>query len=171
MTLWACYVRSGKEFEAQEEAQALGITCHVPRRVDMIRQGKRRRPDPVVKPFLPNYVFCDLTDQQWHAVKSSKHIRSLMGIGTNNARQVMQFIARVEADYRLPIFLGDAVKVEVRCPRIGRSSFDLAYRVVRNGSLLLAEGQTVQVMIDFASGRPTVIGEATRSWLESQAGG
>lgn len=99
MTLWACYVKSGKEFEAQEEAQALGITCHVPRRVDMIRQGKRRRPDPVVKPFLPNYVFCDLTDQQWHAVKSSKHIRSLLGIGANNARQVMQFIARVEADY------------------------------------------------------------------------
>lgn len=99
MTLWAAYVRAGKEFEAVADLEELGIWAVVPRRVDMIRQGKRRRPDPVVKPYLDNYVFCDLTDQQWHAVKSSKHIRSLLGIGANNARQVMQFITRVEADY------------------------------------------------------------------------
>lgn len=99
MTLWAAYTRAGTEFDAQEECDVLGITCHVPRRVDMIRQGKRRRPDPVIRPFLPNYLFCELTPEEWHMLKASKHIRSLMGIGDGSARLVMQFIARVEADF------------------------------------------------------------------------
>lgn len=100
MTLWAAYVRTGKEFDAQEECEALGIICHVPRRVDMIRQGKRRRPDPVVKPFLPNYVFIEATAQEWHLLHtSSKLIRTTMGIGEGNARMVHRFIDRVEADY------------------------------------------------------------------------
>lgn len=99
MTLWAAYVRTGKEFDAQEECETLGITCHVPRRVDMIRQGKRRRPDPVVKPFLPNYVFIEATPAQWHDLKDTKLIRTTMGIGEGNARLVHRFIAKVEADY------------------------------------------------------------------------
>lgn len=99
MTLWAAYVRTGKEFDAQEECETLGITCHVPRRVDMIRQGKRRRPDPVVRPFLPNYVFIEATPAQWHDLKDTKLIRTTMGIGDGNARLVHRFIARVEADY------------------------------------------------------------------------
>lgn len=78
-------------------------------------------------------------------------------------------IARVEVDYRLPILLGDAVTVELRCPRVGRTSFDLDYRVLRGDRQVLAEGRTVQVMLDFASGRPCVIAAATRDWLETQA--
>ena len=78
-------------------------------------------------------------------------------------------VARVEVDYRRPILLGEGVQVELRCPRIGRSSFDLDYRLLRSDKLLLVEGRTVQVMLDFASGRPVAIAEATRTWLEGQA--
>ena len=77
-------------------------------------------------------------------------------------------IARVEVDYRAPIHLGDEVVVELGCPRVGRTSFDLDYRV-RCKDRLLAEGRTVQVMLDFASGRPCAIAPATRAWLETQA--
>ena len=77
-------------------------------------------------------------------------------------------IARAEVDYRRPILLGEGVRVELRCPRVGRTSFDLHYRVVRADQLLFAEGRTVQVMLDFRSGRPVPIREATRSWLEGQ---
>ena len=52
-------------------------------------------------------------------------------------------IARVEADYRVPIQLGDEVAVELRCSRVGRSSFDLDYRVLRGSGLLLAEGRAL----------------------------
>lgn len=77
-------------------------------------------------------------------------------------------IARVEVDYRQPILLGEGVRVELRCQQVGRTSFDLAYRVLRKDGLLLAEARTVQVMLDFASGRPQPVGDATRAWLEGQ---
>lgn len=97
MTLFAYYTR--REFDAQEEAEALGITCHVPRRVDLIRQGKRRRPDAVIKPYLPGYVFVETDADGWHLLRQSKHLRTWMGIGPSEARRVMEFIARVESDF------------------------------------------------------------------------
>ena len=98
MTLYAFYTR--REFDAQEEAEALGLTCYVPRRVDMIRQGKRRRPDPVVRAVLPNYVFVETDAHGFHMVRQSKHFRSWVGIGPNEARRVMAFIDQCEADYQ-----------------------------------------------------------------------
>lgn len=99
MNLYAFYVRTGCEFDAQEEAEALGIVAHVPRRVDMIRQGKRRRPDPVTKPYLPNYVFAEASADEFHLLQQSKLFRSWMGINPASVRSVRAFIARVEADY------------------------------------------------------------------------
>lgn len=99
MTLWAAYTRTGQEFAAQEEAEALGVTAYVPRRVDLIRQGKRRRPDVVERPYLPNYVFIQATDEQWHWLRDSKHFRSIMGIPPASAPSVMAFIDRVERDF------------------------------------------------------------------------
>ena len=79
-------------------------------------------------------------------------------------------IARVEIDYRKPIFLGDAVRVELRCTHVGQSSFALAYRLIRDSDqVVLAEGQTVQVMFDFASHRPKPIRPQTAAWLRAQA--
>ncbi|HTL99374.1 MAG TPA: thioesterase family protein [Holophagaceae bacterium] len=79
-------------------------------------------------------------------------------------------IARVEADYRLPILLEDLVRIEVRCVRIGNTSFDLAYRVARGADgALLAEGKTVQVMLDFKTNRPAPLTAEAKAWLETQA--
>ncbi|BDU78722.1 acyl-CoA thioesterase [Mesoterricola sediminis] len=79
------------------------------------------------------------------------------------------YIAHVEMDYRKPIHLGDAVQVEVRCVHVGNTSFTLAYRVTRGGDrVVLAEGQTVQVMVDLATGRPRPIRPQTQAWLQSQ---
>ena len=79
-------------------------------------------------------------------------------------------IARVEADYRLPILLEDLVRIELHCTRIGTSSFDLVYRVTRGADgALLAEGTTVQVMLDFKTNRPAPLTDAARAWLATQA--
>lgn len=98
MTLFAFYTR--REFDAQEEAEALGLTCYVPRKVEMIRQGKRRRPDAVVRPFLPGYIFVETNADGWHLLKSSKHFRTWFGIGPNEAIRVQAFIDRCEAEYQ-----------------------------------------------------------------------
>lgn len=79
-------------------------------------------------------------------------------------------IARVEADYKLPILLEDQVRIEVRRTKIGNTSFELAYRVLRGADgALLAEGKTVQVMLDFTTNRPTPLTDGARAWLEAQA--
>ena len=97
MTLWAAYVR--REFDAQEECEALGITCYLPRKVELIRQGKRRRPDAVIRPYLPGYLFIETDAEGWHMLKATKHVRTLMGIGANEAKRVMVFVDKVEAEY------------------------------------------------------------------------
>jgi transcription antitermination factor NusG len=98
MVLYAFYTR--REFDAQAEAEALGITCYVPRRVDMLRTGKKRRPDPVIRPYLPGYLFAETDAAGWHMLRGTKHLRTWMGIGPNEAANVMRFIDRVEAEYQ-----------------------------------------------------------------------
>lgn len=78
-------------------------------------------------------------------------------------------IARVEADYRLPILLEDLVRIELRVIRVGNSSFDCAYRVTRGtDGTILAEAKTVQVMLDFKTNRPTPLRDPARAWLGTQ---
>lgn len=75
-------------------------------------------------------------------------------------------IARLEVDYRRPILMNDDVQVEVTCPRVGRTSFDLAYRVLKGpGGPVLAEARTVQVMLDFNTQKPTPVSPAARAWM------
>jgi len=79
-------------------------------------------------------------------------------------------IARVEIDYRKPILLGDGVRVDLRCSHVGHTSFSLAYKVVRTrDEVILAEGQTVQVMMDFSTQRPKALRPPTLAWLRHQA--
>ena len=78
-------------------------------------------------------------------------------------------IARVEVDYRQPILITDEVRIEVRCTRVGTTSFDLGYRVLRaSDGATFAEAKTVQVMLDFATQKPAPILSQTRLWMEGQ---
>jgi acyl-CoA thioester hydrolase len=78
-------------------------------------------------------------------------------------------MARVEVDYRQPILLGDDVRVELHCTRVGNTSFELGYRVTKGlGGDLFAEAKTVQVMLDFNTNRPRPLAASTRDWLEAQ---
>ncbi len=78
-------------------------------------------------------------------------------------------IARAEVDYRIPILLGDDVRVELHCTKVGTSSFELSYRLTKGlDGDLFAEGKTVQVMLDFATHRPRPLVPSTREWLEAQ---
>jgi len=61
------------------------------------------------------------------------------------------------------------VRVELRCDRIGNTSFTLAYKVIREPEgVVLAEAQTVQVFMDFKTRRPKPIRTETLAWLRSQ---
>ncbi len=87
-------------------------------------------------------------------------------LGTVHHASDFPFIlARVAIDYRSPIHYGDDVVVRIAVSRVGGSSFTLVYRVEATGRLA-AEAETVQVMFDYAVGRPVAIDADLRSRLE-----
>jgi len=72
------------------------------------------------------------------------------------ARRQSLIIARACVDYRAPAYFGQPLVVECGAAWVGRSSFALDYRIVvaDDEQRLVADGQTVQVMFDYETGRP-----------------
>lgn len=79
-------------------------------------------------------------------------------------------LAHVEADFLGPMRFGDRILVEVVGARLAETSFALAHRVrTPDGTRTLALGQTVHVVVDGTSFRPTPIPEELRRALASDA--
>jgi len=76
-------------------------------------------------------------------------------------------LARAEVDFLRPIRLEDPVEVGVRVVRMGRSSFDMEYRVEVLGEEA-ARGRTVQVWLE--GGRPAPLPEAIRERIRALEG-
>ena len=93
---------------------------------------------------------------------------------TENPHSIILAHARVE--YRTPAFFGETLGVECRASWVSRSSFALEYRVIatesaRGAGRVVADGETVQVMFDYATGRPTRLpAELLRQLTEFEGG-
>ena len=99
-TYWIGYATARQEFAARDKIAAAGITCIVPRKVDLVRQGKRRWPDPVTSPALLNYVFITGTEQDWHRVNALNVLRpTCQFITPRQWDSLMMFYTRTESDY------------------------------------------------------------------------
>lgn len=62
-------------------------------------------------------------------------------------------LARVEVDYKAAATLRDTVRVQMWVPRIGRKSWDFAYRLTDlSGETLFALAKTTQVAFDYEAG-------------------
>lgn len=75
-------------------------------------------------------------------------------------------VAEARVSYRSPAHLGDSLAVEVEIGEIRNKAWVWTYRVVdmRDGRLV-AEGETTQVMYDFAARRSVPIPDALRAAL------
>jgi len=74
-------------------------------------------------------------------------------------------IGQASIDYIAPIFLGDKINMYVRTSRIGNTSFDLEYLIVKdeNGKeVICSRGKTVCVAYDYTSKKPSPIPEKER---------
>jgi acyl-CoA thioester hydrolase len=64
-------------------------------------------------------------------------------------------LARVELDFRSPVYFGDELEVGTRVDRIGRSSFGMSHRVTAGpDERLVADVATVLVTYDYATSSP-----------------
>lgn len=72
-------------------------------------------------------------------------------------------LARVELDYRSPIFYGDTVTVGTRIERIGRTSFAMSHRMTAgHDDRLVGEVQSVLVTYDYAAASPMPVPDEWR---------
>jgi acyl-CoA thioester hydrolase len=77
-------------------------------------------------------------------------------------------VARVEIDYRRQAFPGERLTVRLRVDGISRSSFVVAYEILNTRTReTIAEGKSVQVSYDAASGRSTPLSDDLRAKLEA----
>jgi acyl-CoA thioester hydrolase len=72
-------------------------------------------------------------------------------------------LARIEVDYKSPVLLEDEVWVHIRLSKIGRTSFDMEYKIVRingNVEVIAAEGKSVQVCFNYELNKPIPVPES-----------
>ncbi len=83
-------------------------------------------------------------------------------------------LAEARITYRAPVFHGEQVTVETRATRIGTTSFTLEHRLSAcrpgQGPRLVATSQSSMVRYDYASGRPSALGEVFIRAIETFEG-
>lgn len=100
-------------------------------------------------------------------------LRYIMALGERIGQPLPDIVVgSARCDYRTPAYFGETMRVGVRVTRVGRSSVDLAYRIAqRDSGRLVAEGHSVTVFVDPASGRSTPLPPDWREVLAAEAAG
>jgi acyl-CoA thioesterase FadM len=80
-------------------------------------------------------------------------------------------LARMECDYRTPAVVGQLLDVRVRVVRIGRTSFNVEYEIIDSHDRhLVAQARSVQVVYDYATGKPVPMPDHVRERIEDFEG-
>jgi acyl-CoA thioester hydrolase len=95
------------------------------------------------------------------------HWRSLWGFGNPQlpSERPGVILARVEVDYKRPARFGEMLEIRMRVAELGRTSFRYAYEIVDEEERTVLTARTVQVMYDYAAGRPVPIPDDIRAIL------
>jgi len=75
-------------------------------------------------------------------------------------------IGQASIDYIVPLFLEDKISMYVRTSRIGNTSFDLEYLIVKdvNGKeVICSKGKSVCVAFDYSTKKPSAIPDKERN--------
>lgn len=62
-------------------------------------------------------------------------------------------IVHAEADYKMPLFVGDVIEIQVRTINVGNTSFIFDYTLLNHNNEIVGTAKTVHVTIDKISGK------------------
>jgi 1,4-dihydroxy-2-naphthoyl-CoA hydrolase len=77
-------------------------------------------------------------------------------------------LVHAEADYRAPMRFGDPITVDIVALKIGRSSFQIGYRIRHEDGRVAAVGQMAHVCVGLPAFAAIPIPDALRAALESK---
>ncbi|MBN8211584.1 MAG: acyl-CoA thioesterase [Xanthomonadales bacterium] len=127
---------------------------------------------------LPMILFRMPLDLRWRDLDAFNHVNnanfmtyveearirwfeSTGGDWLSNGR--IPLLASVQMNYRLPIPYPARVFVELLTERVGNTSLTLGHRIIGEDDRLYADGHSVLVWIEMASGRPVPLPDAVRA--------
>lgn len=92
-------------------------------------------------------------------------------LGIHGAEEGM-ILADVRVAFRSPVLYGETLMIETRVDRVGRTSFDMTFRITAPDSMygrarLVASGTCVQVMYDYRAERPIPVPDDLRAAMEA----
>jgi len=74
------YARSGQEIPVRDELRLIGADVWCGMVIEWMRRGKRRTPQAIEKPALPNYLWATMTPYQFYMAKDIKHLSPTMQV-------------------------------------------------------------------------------------------
>ena len=98
-----------------------------------------------------------------------KYFEDVVGTDKKWSQQVGIILARIEIDYKAPVFLHDTIFVYTRCSRIGNKSLTLDWTIVRekqNQEEVVAQGNAVLVCYDYTHEKTIAIPDEQRKAIE-----
>ncbi|HBR14038.1 MAG TPA: acyl-CoA thioesterase [Candidatus Omnitrophica bacterium] len=75
-------------------------------------------------------------------------------------------IVHAEADYKLPLFVGDCIEIQVVVENVGQTSFTFAYKLLNAAGELVGTAKTVHVTIHKSSHQKIPLPEDMRAKVE-----
>lgn len=98
-----------------------------------------------------------------------KYFEEVVRLDKKWSPEVGIILARIEIDFKAPVFLHDSIFVYTRCSRIGTKSITLDWAVVRqkeNSEEVVAQGIAVLVCYDYRSEKTIPVPEEHRRAIE-----
>lgn len=98
-----------------------------------------------------------------------KYFEDVVRLDKKWSPEVGIILARIEIDFKAPVFLHDSIFVYTRCSRIGTKSITLDWAVVRqkeNSEEVVAQGIAVLVCYDYRSEKTIPVLEEHRRAIE-----
>lgn len=85
------------------------------------------------------------------------------GLNEKNRRErIGPILARASVDFRKPVTFPDRVRASASVTKLGNTSFVMVYRLVSEAQGLVAEGESVIVLFDYAKGAKVPLDDELR---------
>jgi 1,4-dihydroxy-2-naphthoyl-CoA hydrolase len=75
-------------------------------------------------------------------------------------------IVHAEADYKMPLFVGDVIEIQVTVENVGTTSFTFAYKLLNTKGELVGTARTVHVTIDKSTHKKIPLPAEMRSKID-----
>ena len=101
----------------------------------------------------------------WMETASMAYFEERGMMDTFESEKIGPILAAIKADFLAPVVYPDTVVVHTTISKMGRSSFEMAYKIMSSakGGELVATGSATGVMCDYSTGSSTPISENLRA--------